>query len=347
MLRLGRAVAAVFAVGALGTVVGGAAAQAECRIKMLGEFPLTQNHGRPWIKATINGQDARLLADTGAFTTSISSGDAARIGVASGMVQGLSVYGVGGKTAAKATTLDYRVGKTELKESTLVLDGEASHDLPRAIWGRDLLMQHDLEFDLANHALRILQPEGCQAAQLIYWNKPYSQAKLQSDGSDRSEILIDVMLNGHVIPALLDSGASMSVVTPEAAALAGVRFDQAAEHGQAHGIGHNTVEDRIAEFDSFTVGDETIQHVKIQIADLWKYNKIEKTGSRLGYDQSLRQPKMLLGADFLQAHRLIIAHGLNLVLFSYVGGPVFDVSPQPAAAPPAATPPPQTAVEGR
>jgi hypothetical protein len=106
------------------------------------------------------------------------------------------------------------------------------------------------------------------------------------------------------------------------------------------------VDERVAEFDSFTIGDETIQHVKIRIADLWKYNKVEKTGSRLGYDQSLQQPKMLLGADFLQAHRLIIAHGQKLVLFSYIGGPVFDVSPPPPAPSPAASPP-QTAVEGR
>jgi hypothetical protein len=53
---------------------------------------------------------------------------------------------------------------------------------------------------------------------------------------------------------------------------------------------------------------------------------VDKTGSRLGYDQDEMQlPRMLLGADFLKAHRLLIAPSHDLVLFTYTGGPVFDV----------------------
>ncbi len=297
---------------------------------MLGEFPLQETRGSPWIKATVNNVPADLLADTGSVLTIINSSDATRVNAATSAYPGLQSYGVGGPVATKISTLDFTIGKTRLKEAVIVLDGAASKGAPMVILGRDLLMQHDLELDLANHALRILQPDGCQAVQLVYWNKPYSQVKLQSDGTDRSAILVDVLLNGHLIPAMIDSGANVSVVTPEAAALAGVHLDQTAAHGEAHGLGPNAIDVRLAEFSSFTIGDETIQNVQIKVADLWKYNKISQTGTRLGTNDTMLSPKMLLGADFLHAHRLLIAHSQGLVLFSYVGGPVFDTSPEPA-----------------
>jgi predicted aspartyl protease len=330
MLRLGRTVAAVLAIGVLGSAFGGAA-QADCRIKMLGEFPLEPTRGSPWMKATVNGVQADLLADTGSVLTIINSSDAVRVNAVASAYPGLQSYGVGGQVATKVSTLDFSIGKTRLKEAVIVLDGAATKGDPMVLLGRDLLMQHDLELDLANHALRILQPEGCQPAQMIYWNKPYSQAKLQSDGTDRSAVLVDVVLNGHIIPAMIDSGANVSVVTPEAATLAGVRLDQIATHGEAHGLGPNAIGVRQAEFASFTIGDETIQNVQIQVADLWKYNKISQTGTRLGTNDTMMAPKMLLGADFLHAHRVIIAHSQGLLLFSYVGGPVFDVSRPPPA----------------
>ena len=45
---------------------------------------------------------------------------------------------------------------------------------------------------------------------------------------------------------------------------------------------------------------------------------------------------MLLGADFLRAHRTLVAHSQRRLYFTYVGGPVFlaePAAPQPPSRP--------------
>jgi hypothetical protein len=38
---------------------------------------------------------------------------------------------------------------------------------------------------------------------------------------------------------------------------------------------------------------------------------------------------MLLGADFLRAHRVLVAHSQRKLYFTYTGGPVFQPTLQP------------------
>jgi hypothetical protein len=55
-------------------------------------------------------------------------------------------------------------------------------------------------------------------------------------------------------------------------------------------------------------------------------------------------PSMLLGADFIRAHRIYIAKSQGKLYFSYNGGPIFQVvrpqpdEPQAAPAPAASAP---------
>ena len=38
---------------------------------------------------------------------------------------------------------------------------------------------------------------------------------------------------------------------------------------------------------------------------------------------------MLLGADFLRAHRVLVSHSQRKMYFTYLGGPVFAPPPRP------------------
>ncbi len=53
------------------------------------------------------------------------------------------------------------------------------------------------------------------------------------------------------------------------------------------------------------------------------------TGTRLAAVRELRE--MLLGVDFLRAHRVFVAHSQRKLYFTYAGGPVFS---GPRRAPP-------------
>jgi len=53
------------------------------------------------------------------------------------------------------------------------------------------------------------------------------------------------------------------------------------------------------------------------------------TGSHIRYRVGT-PAGMLLGVDFLKAHRVLVAHSQRKIYFTYVGGPVFErVKPLP------------------
>ena len=75
----------------------------------------------------------------------------------------------------------------------------------------------------------------------------------------------------------------------------------------------------------FAIGNETIRDTPIGFADLWKDATYTPTGSHLPR-RVQGNPPVLLGADFLRAHRVLVAHSQHKVYFTYEGGPVFQTS---------------------
>ncbi len=319
-------------------------AHAACRIRT-GTFPLEPNPTRALVKAEVNGQPVVFIVDTGAWISSMPYPDAERLKVAFISSGNMTSEGIGGSVAAGEVHFDLKLGATYLPHEAMTVLGMGSLDNGAVgLIGMDLLGQHDIELDLPDNAIRMVQADQCAVPGLVYWNKPYSLAALEADNSAAPQLLLNVKLNGHTIPALLDSGSPQSIVTEDAARAAGVALEKTPPAEEIGGIGQGRVTSRIAHFDSFTIGDETIKNTKLVVSPMWKYNTLSETGTRLGSEyHALQQPRMLLGADFLRAHRVLIARSQNLILFSYVGGPVFDISRQTVSQPRqnASTPPPK------
>jgi hypothetical protein len=64
-----------------------------------------------------------------------------------------------------------------------------------------------------------------------------------------------------------------------------------------------------------------VRDPRIQFADLWKYSTYKS--ETLVARRSVAAPDMLLGADFLRSHRVLIAHSQRKIYFTYAGGAVF------------------------
>ena len=109
-------------------------------------------------------------------------------------------------------------------------------------------------------------------------------------------------------------GAARLGVTPDTAGvIAG---------GCTTGLGRKRVDSWIAPFESFAIGNEIIRNPRIRFADLWQHTTYTETGSRLPA-RFAGQPDMLLGADFLRAHRVLVARSQRKMYFTYAGGTVF------------------------
>jgi hypothetical protein len=102
--------------------------------------------------------------------------------------------------------------------------------------------------------------------------------------------------------------------------------------GCSSGLGRNPIESWIGQFESFAIGHETVRSPRLRFADLWKDMTHATAGSGVGKGME-GLPAMLLGADFLRTHRVLIAHSQRKIYFTYAGGTVFPVELATACSP--------------
>ena len=187
------------------------------------------------------------------------------------------------------------------------------------------MLQRDIEFDLPHGKIRFFQPKGCSGDQVVYWGQAYAVAPMLEDSAVK--IVVPVKVNGVPLRALMDTGASASVLTLGAAATAGLRpgAPGVTELGSTRGIGPTAVRTYVGVFSTFSFGDETIRNSRLELADLFAANREVSFGSNVPRAMD-DFPPMLLGADFFRSHRVYVAVSQRKVYVSYEGGPVFDTT---------------------
>lgn len=303
-------------------------ANADCKLATVAEFHADLSGGVPVVDGTINGQPIKIVVDAGSSKTLITGAAARRLGLITTRLSG-GTFAVGGDDRASTTAVkELTIDRLALSNITLGVAVEPGK--PRGfdmLLGDDILSQYDVEFDLANGAIRLFESQACQPPQLVYWAKPYSQATLLSAARDDARITADVELNGHKIVAELDTGASETIVETDEAGAAGVtRGSPGSEAaGRVHGIGPVVEESFAGKFSSFVFGDEKLANTRLLVADFARSVEYTPTGSTLARPV-LGAPMMLIGDDFLRAHRIMVANREHVILFSYNGGPVFAVA---------------------
>jgi predicted aspartyl protease len=315
-------------------------ALANCQIDQMAEIPVEFVSNQVLANGEINGQPVRVLIDTGSAQSVIWRPAAARLGLQLGSGPGgAHLYGIGGESRLETTVIkELHFGAFVVKDLRIPVAGDRQTDF-ELLLGDEFWSVASLEFDIKHHALRMLNPKGCRIGELAYWAKTYSMADLIASPRDARKIEVEVRLNGRALRALVDSGAARSVVSKSVADGMGLSYQSTGTH--MVGLGTRALESWVGTFQNFSIGDEVINNVQLRIAQLDKNMKTEKLGSRLPV-AAVNGPEMLLGADFLQAHRVLIDNSSRKVVFTYEGGPVFMTSesgPLSASTPPSPQPP--------
>ena len=298
-------------------------AAANCKLMQIGEWRVKPHSGRLIVDGEINGQKIGVLLDTGAQNSVILRAAADRLGLTRQTAPGYRAYGVGGETYVEYTVLDeMKLGQGARRNWRVLVLGERELGQDHALLlGYDFFQQVDIEFDLPNDTVRLFQAEDCGNVSLAYWARGTADVISLAIDNEKPGILVPVKLNDRALLAELDSGASRSVVSRLVAAQIGVTPD--------------TPTRVIGAFQSFVIGGEMIRNPEIRFTDLSIAST--QTGSRVAVREDLRD--MLLGLDFLRAHRVYVAHSQGRLYFTYSGGPVFSVPPpQPPVPAPAAKP---------
>jgi clan AA aspartic protease (TIGR02281 family) len=317
------------AAAAIGLAIAdSAAAQAnKCKVVRIDEWPVRAQYSRPVVDGTINGQKIGILLDTGATQSLVRRSATTRLGLTRHEAEGYRVFGIAGETPAHYVLIDeFRIGQAARKNWRVLVAGE--HDFSDGIavlLGDDFFQQVDVEFDLAHNAVRLYETKDCAGVSLAYWTtEPAGEVPIEAG----PKIRLTVAINGKPVRAELDSGASGSALSRPEAARLGITPESPGviTGGCVSGAGKRPMDSWIGVFESFAVGNEIIRNPRIRFADLWQHMTYTETGSRLP-SRLAGLPEMLLGADFLRAHRVLIAHSQRKMYFTYAGGTVFPGKP--------------------
>lgn len=307
---------------------------AECKRSKV-DLPVTIQGTRPVIGAKFNGQDVRLLVDSGASFSMISSAVVEQFKLRTGMAPfGLVMRGVGGSTVPSLAIVKvFTIANADVSNVEFLVSGNevgaGSNNV--GLIGQNFLEKWDVEYDLANGMIRLMKDEGCHKALLAYWLTPgqsYTEISIQRPTPREPLTIGSAYVNGVKIRVIFDTGASLSLLSLAAAERAGVKVDMpgVVDGGLTRGIGRNTVRTYIAPFDSFKFQDgEEIRHTHLRIADI-----------------NINSSDMLLGADFFLSHRVFVANSQNKLYFTYNGGPVFNLTTASKPAPDSTTSNPAT-----
>jgi predicted aspartyl protease len=309
-------------------LAGGAAAEAgKCKVTRIAEWPLRAEYYRPVFDGAINGQKIGILLDTGAGMSLFLRSAAAKMGLTRYEAPGYRAFAIGGETRAETVHIDeFRIGQSVRKNWQVLVAGERSFsDDVAFLLGDDYFEQADVEFDLAHNAVRLYQTKDCEGMSLAYWaTEPAGEAPIETG----SKIWLTVAINGKPVRAQLDSGAGNSLLSKADAARLGVTPESpgTVPAGCIRGLGERQADSWVGQFESFVIGNEKIRNPRIRFADLWQHTTYVETGSRLP-NRMAGQPDMLLGSDFLRAHRVLIARSQRKMYFTYAGGTVFPGTP--------------------
>ena len=295
------------------------AAHAEpCRIERTPDIPVIMSGLRPTITAQINGHDARLVVDSGAFFSMLTPAAAQQFQLpVVGLPVPLWVEGIGGREDARVVRARrFAALGASWNDAEFVVAGSDFGADTVGLLGQNILHVADVEYDLANGAIRLARPRGsCNRTALAYWaeaaGKPWSAIDIQPATAPKPYTLATAYLNGVKIRVMFDTGAARSALTLRAARQAGITpaSPEVRDGGFSYGIGHHVHQTWIAPFSTFKIGDEEIQHAKLRFGDL-----------------ELTVADMLIGADFFLSHRIYVASSQGRLYFTYNGGPVFDLS---------------------
>jgi tetratricopeptide (TPR) repeat protein len=272
----------------------------------------------PLVPAKINGAEVSLIADSGAFFSVLSQGAVAQFKLPILGTNPLAhATGIGGdQTISVANVKAFTIaGATLANVPFTVSDNELGPGVA-GLMGQNVLGLDDVDYDLANGAIRLLHSSGCGNRNVVVWaaDRETSIIPLETPIGRYKQTIGEAFVNGKRIRVLFDTGASTSILSLDAARRAGIDPGGAGvtRGGLQRGIGRRMLESWLAPVASFKIGDEEVRNTRLRLAAI-----------------SLPNTDMLLGGDFFLSHRVYVANSQKRIYFTYNGGPVFNLAATP------------------
>jgi predicted aspartyl protease len=267
-----------------------------CRVERQAALPLLfGGRGPMLVAAKINGSPVSMVVDTGAQWTAITPDTMTRLQLPPDAWNGGLHRGVADSFSnhINAITRSFEVGGMTIEGrslSVVPLSFGAGVQPPLAgLLGADFLYHFDLDIDLPHGALTLYRHAECGS--VPPWAAAGAAIPLLKSAPNRLFLWLSV--DGRPFRAILDTGATISLITRPNALRAGVspatlERDPTLSTG---GLGTQQSAVRLHEFASMQIGRQRFESVRLAV------------GGRV-----LGGGDMLLGLDFLRGRRVWVSY---------------------------------------
>jgi hypothetical protein len=273
-------------------------AQAACRVVPQSAAPVEIVRNTPLTTVQVNDVDATFIVDTGAYRTLMGDDAVRNLKLERDQWVATAIRGIGGvQERPDALPRSLRLGTTTLHRRTLTggasvmvgpLPVNAVDGRPiTGLLGRDFLSPFDLDLDLSNGRLTLYDVQGCSAG-FLPWTTPY--AAIPAIPSMDSALVVQVVVDGRPLRALIDTGASGSLITASGMFRLSITPELLAGDlaGNGAGVGPAPVVMHRHHFAEMRVGPDATRDPTLWVAPVHMVPIVD----------------MLLGADWLRSRRV-------------------------------------------
>jgi hypothetical protein len=274
-----------------------------CDMNELARLPVTF-HGearRAAIPGTFDDQPALVLLDFGKNESTLNKDGLKKLGIPMSS-SSTTVPGIDLQTGHIKKLV---VGQNATKGWFTVLDASGDEIAMHA--GAAFLLKNDIEIALADQYVKFFKPAGCRKASLAYWDPKAYVVPIEGDSAGvERRVWIKVSVNGRQINALLSPSTPVSYMDSIAAARMGMSGDTPGavelEPVKSWRGAMQRVWDVPAK--SIQIGGYTISDTRLQVLNM-----------------TLSGEMLVLGADFLRKHRVLISSGQRKLYFTPSAAP--------------------------
>ncbi|MCC6719386.1 MAG: aspartyl protease family protein [Acetobacteraceae bacterium] len=263
-----------------------------CGIRPYAEVPLTLSQNTPLVQARINGNPVTLLLDTGAERVLLTQEAVHRLGLVVDPARTFTEQGAGGAfSSAAAQVRDFEFAGLAIPDHPVAalpyrLPANATERVD-GLLGVTVLGAFDIDMDMPGRKMTLYGGTVCGDTAIPPWREAYITAP--AEVSPRGRMHMQVRIGGHTLMALLDTGATASVITTRAALASGATAEQlaAAPVAVMRGVGPQPVPVRQLSFSEVQIGPERFAHARLLVTD-----------------SGLGPVDMIVGMDYLGGRRL-------------------------------------------
>ncbi len=267
---------------------------------------LTGMHLVPTIAGSINGKPTTVSINLSAYNTHVTKSVLDKMGITSWNTRD-QVIGIDGLFRA----MEARIGELKAGPATgrgvfevLDVDSDVGFNI-----GADLLLRADLEISLKDKQLKFFRTRNCEKSHLAYWDPNAVVVPFTVVSPDDVRPVFKVKVNGQEMRAMLSTASSHTTLSMTSARKIGLTTDSplVGAETQAQGLGKNLVPYWEAKIATLEVGEERISNFKMGLIDMGDVDVAD----------------LIIGMDFLRAHRIYISMDQRLMYFTYTGGEIF------------------------